>query len=55
MIFGAHVIVSSKDANADRTFFREVLGLSSVDAGHGWLSRSQTPTSFAPAGRVFIL
>src|SRR3977135_3449256 len=37
MIFGAHVIVYSKDATADRAFFREVLGFSSVDAGHGWL------------------
>jgi len=37
MIFGAHVIVYSKDAEADRDFLRDVLGFSSVDAGHGWL------------------
>ena len=37
MIFGAHVIVYSKDAEADRAFFRDVLGFTSVDAGHGWL------------------
>ncbi|HEY7097578.1 MAG TPA: extradiol dioxygenase [Terriglobales bacterium] len=37
MIFGAHVILYSKDADADRAFLRDVLGLSSVDAGHGWL------------------
>ncbi len=37
MIFGAHVIVYSKDATADRAFFREVLGFSCVDAGHDWL------------------
>src|SRR3989441_11408053 len=37
MISGAHVIVYSKDAEADRAFFREVLGFKSVDAGHGWL------------------
>jgi catechol 2,3-dioxygenase-like lactoylglutathione lyase family enzyme len=37
MIFGAHVIVYSKDATADRAFFRDVLGFPSVDAGHGWL------------------
>jgi catechol 2,3-dioxygenase-like lactoylglutathione lyase family enzyme len=36
MIFGAHVIVYSKDADADRNFFRDVLGFKSVDAGHGW-------------------
>jgi catechol 2,3-dioxygenase-like lactoylglutathione lyase family enzyme len=37
MISGAHVIVYSKDAEADRIFFRDVLGFKSVDAGHGWL------------------
>lgn len=37
MISGAHVIVYSKDSEADRAFFRDVLGLKSVDAGHGWL------------------
>src|SRR5579862_6144996 len=37
MIFGAHVIVYSKDAAADRAFLRDILGLASVDAGHGWL------------------
>jgi catechol 2,3-dioxygenase-like lactoylglutathione lyase family enzyme len=37
MIFGAHVIVYSKDGDADRRFLRDVLGFPSVDAGHGWL------------------
>jgi catechol 2,3-dioxygenase-like lactoylglutathione lyase family enzyme len=37
MITGAHVIVYSKDAEADREFFRDVLGFPAVDAGHGWL------------------
>ena len=37
MIFGAHVILHSADAEADRTFFKDVLGFPSVDAGHGWL------------------
>jgi catechol 2,3-dioxygenase-like lactoylglutathione lyase family enzyme len=37
MISGAHVVIYSKDAEADRAFFRNVLGLKSVDAGHGWL------------------
>jgi len=37
MIFGAHVIVYSQDAAADRAFFSDVLGFPSVDAGHGWL------------------
>ena|SRR5215831_4357691 len=37
MIFGAHIIVYSKDAAADRAFLKGVLGFDSVDAGHGWL------------------
>src|SRR5215471_20370366 len=37
MINGAHVVVYSKDAEADRAFFREVLKFRSVDAGRGWL------------------
>jgi len=37
MINGAHVVVYSKDAEADRAFFRDVLGFPSVDAGEGWL------------------
>jgi catechol 2,3-dioxygenase-like lactoylglutathione lyase family enzyme len=37
MISGAHVIVYTKDTEADRAFFRDVLGFPSVDAGHGWL------------------
>ena len=54
MIFGAHVIVYSKDATADRVFLREVLGLSSVDAGHGWLIFALPPAEVAvhPAERM---
>jgi catechol 2,3-dioxygenase-like lactoylglutathione lyase family enzyme len=37
MISAAHIVVYSKDAEADRAFFRDVLGFKSVDAGHGWL------------------
>jgi len=47
MIFGAHVIVYSKDAAADRAFFRDVLGLASVDAGHGWLLFALPPAEMA--------
>jgi catechol 2,3-dioxygenase-like lactoylglutathione lyase family enzyme len=52
MIFGAHVILYSKDAAADRAFFRDVLGFSSVDAGHGWLIFALPPSEAAihPAG-----
>ncbi len=47
MIFGAHVILYSQDAAADRDFFREVLGFSSVDAGHGWLIFTLPPAEVA--------
>ena len=37
MITAAHVVIYSKDADADRAFFKNVLGFRSVDAGQGWL------------------
>ena len=36
MINGSHVIIFSRDAEADREFFKDVLGLRFVDAGGGW-------------------
>jgi catechol 2,3-dioxygenase-like lactoylglutathione lyase family enzyme len=47
VIFGAHVVMYSKDAAADRAFFRDVLGLPSVDAGHGWLIFALPPAEAA--------
>ncbi len=47
MIFGAHVIVFSNDAAADRAFFRDVLGYPSVDAGHDWLIFALPPAELA--------
>jgi len=47
MISGAHVIVYTKDADADRAFFRDVLGFDSVDAGHGWLIFALPPAEAA--------
>ena len=51
MISGAHVIVYTKDSEADRAFFRDVLGLKSVDAGQGWLIFALPPgeAAFHPA------
>ncbi len=37
MINGAHFLLYSTDADADRAFLRHVLGFRSVDAGGGWL------------------
>jgi len=47
MIHGVHVIVCSKDAVADRAFFRDILGFRSVDAGHGWLIFALPPAEAA--------
>ncbi|MBK9156515.1 MAG: extradiol dioxygenase [Chloracidobacterium sp.] len=37
MINGAHIVIYSTDAAADRAFLRDVLEFPSVDAGDGWL------------------
>ena len=47
MVFGAHVILYSNDAAADRAFLKEVLGFSSVDAGEGWLIFALPPAELA--------
>ncbi|MGA3300890.1 MAG: VOC family protein [Candidatus Acidiferrales bacterium] len=47
MISGAHVILYSKDAEADRAFFRDVLGFPAVDAGRGWLIFALPPAEAA--------
>jgi hypothetical protein len=47
MINGAHAIVYSRDAEADRMFFRDVLGLAHVDVGHGWLIFALPPSELA--------
>jgi catechol 2,3-dioxygenase-like lactoylglutathione lyase family enzyme len=62
MIFGAHVIVFTHDAEADRDFFRDVLGLSSVDSGGGWLIFEMPPSEVAfhptdesPTNEIYLL
>jgi catechol 2,3-dioxygenase-like lactoylglutathione lyase family enzyme len=47
VINGAHVILYSRDAEADRAFLRDVLGFSSVDAGDGWLIFALPPSELA--------
>lgn len=37
MITAVHTLVYADDADAARTFFRDVLGWAHVDAGDGWL------------------
>jgi catechol 2,3-dioxygenase-like lactoylglutathione lyase family enzyme len=47
VINGAHAVIYSKDAEADRAFFKDVLGLRSVDAGGGWLIFALPPAEVA--------
>lgn len=46
-IVGAHTIIYSKDAEADRAFLRDVLGFTNVDAGGGWLIFALPPSEAA--------
>lgn len=47
MITGAHSIIYSTNAEADRAFLREVLKLPHVDAGEGWLIFGLPPPEVA--------
>jgi hypothetical protein len=52
MITGAHSIIYSKNPEADRAFLRDVLQLTSVDVGQGWLIFGLPPAEVAvhPSG-----
>ena len=47
MITGVHAIVFSREAEQVRTFLKDVLGLSSIDAGGGWLIFALSPAELA--------
>jgi hypothetical protein len=47
MISGAHAIIYSTNADADRAFLRDVIGLTHVDVGHGWLIFGLPPSEVA--------
>ncbi|MFC7302803.1 VOC family protein [Streptomyces monticola] len=47
MFSGAHMILYSQDADADRAFIKDVLGFDHVDAGHGWLIFKLPPAEVA--------
>jgi catechol 2,3-dioxygenase-like lactoylglutathione lyase family enzyme len=47
MITGAHSIIYSTNADADRDFFRDVLQLTNVDVGDGWLIFGLPPAEVA--------
>jgi len=44
VITGAHFLLYTTDAEADRAFLRDVLRFRAVDAGHGWLLFGLPPT-----------
>ena len=47
MLIGAHAIIYSREPDADRQFFRDVLKLSNVDVGEGWLIFRLPPAELA--------
>ena len=47
MFSGAHFLLYSKEPEADRAFFRDVLGFRFVDVGHGWLIFALPPSELA--------
>lgn len=47
MINGVHLLLYSRDPEADRAFFRDVLDFQSVDAGEGWLIFALPPAELA--------
>ncbi len=62
MLTGAHAILYSADADADRAFFRDVLKFPSVDAGGGWLifalppaELACHPTDGAPSHELYLM
>ena len=47
MITAAHTLWYSKNAEADRAFLRDVIGLKAIDIGHGWMIFAMPPSEAA--------
>jgi hypothetical protein len=47
MINGAHVIIYSKDAEADKSFIKDILKFQFVDVNKGWLIFKLPPSEVA--------
>jgi hypothetical protein len=43
MIIGTHFLLYSRDPEADRAFFRDVLEFPCIDVGEGWLIFAMSP------------
>ncbi len=50
MITGAHVMIFSRDPQADREFLRDVLDLPCIDSGGGWLIFKLPPAELGVHG-----
>lgn len=62
MIIGVHALLYAPEADEARAFFRDVLGLSSVDAGGGWpifalppAELGVHPTPSGPSHELYLL
>lgn len=47
MITGAHIIIGSAKPEADRAFFLNILKLTHIDVGHGWIIFGLPPSEVA--------
>ena len=47
MTTGIHLVIYSKDTEADKAFFRDILKLTNVDVGQGWLIFGLPPSELA--------
>ncbi len=52
MINGAHIVIYTTDPEADRAFFRDILGFTFADVGQGWFifKLPAAESAFHPAG-----
>ena len=56
MINGVHFLLYSKNAEADRAFFRNVIGFKAVDVGGGWVIFGMPPAEMGihPGDGTFV-
>ena len=50
MIIGAHVMIFTRDEEADRAFLRDVLEMECIDSGGGWLIFKLPPAELGVHG-----
>lgn len=50
MISGTHVMIFTRDEDADRAFLRDVIGLPCIDSGGGWLIFKLPPAELGVHG-----